>query len=119
MRAERHPVPPSSLAGCVHMNWIICACIAVSACRQGTPPTECDSMCPHHGVGGDRDGSCTLLRAGPPRGGCGDACSPRTAWTGSGHGHLPSGLVPPWGPGHDRQPRACEWRWERAQPGPS
>ena len=116
-------MPWSSLPGCVDVNWIICACIAVSACSQGTPPTWCDSMCPRHGAGGDRDGSCTLLPAGPPpagpSGGRSEGCSPRTAWTGSGHRHLLGGLVPPWGPGRDRQPRACEWRWERAQPGPS
>lgn len=123
VRAERHPPPRSSLPGCVHVNWIICTCIAVSACSQGTPPTRCDSMCPPHGVGGDRDGSCTLLLAGPPparpSGGCCDGCSPRTAWTGFRHRHLLGRLVPLWGPRRDRQPRACEWRWSEHSSAPA
>lgn len=99
-------MPRSSLPGCVHVTWIICACIAVSARSQGTPPTWCDSMCPPHGAGGDRDGSCTLLPGGLP---------PARSWGAAAmaahltlHGQAPGtgtflgGLVSPWGPGHNR-----------------
>lgn len=65
-------------------------------------------------AGGDRDRSCTLLPATQPSGG--DGCSPRTAWTGSGHRHLLRGLVAPWGPGCDWQPRACEGYPSRGLP---
>lgn len=124
VRAERHSMPLSSLLGCVHVSWIICARIAVSACSQGTPPTWCDSMCPPHGAGGDRDG---VLHAAPgwvpTRSTLGGAAV--TAAHIALHGQAPGtgtffgGLVPSWGPGREQQPRACERRWERAQPGPS
>lgn len=93
VRAERHSMPLSSLLGCVHVSWIICARIAVSACSQGTPPTWCDSMCPPpRGGRGQGRGPARCSRLGPhsldPRGGRCDGCSHRTAWTGSGHRHL-------------------------------
>lgn len=92
-------MPPSSLPGCVHVNWIICARIAVSAPSQGTAPTRWDSMCPPP-RGGRAQGRVLHAAAGRvPFGDHGEGCSPRTAWTGSGHGHLLVGLVPLWGPG--------------------